>query len=106
MENKFHLKVVSREGVIYEEDVDSITSYNEVGKFDVLASHANFISLISKGLIIRQEPRNPLKKIDFDHALLRVRENNVEVFIGVEGMAPASLEPSKITSGDSIPIIK
>ena len=106
MNDKFHLKVVSREGVIYEADIDSITSYNEVGKFDVLARHANFISLISKGLIIRQEPRSPLKKIDFDHALLRVRENKVEVFIGVEGMAPTSLEGSKVTSEDSIPIIK
>lgn len=83
----FHLKVASREGVIYEADVNSITSYNEKGKFDVLASHANFISLISRGLDVAEISGNN-KQINFDNALLRVKQNQVEVYIGVEGMSP------------------
>ncbi len=98
-ENKFHLKVASREGIVFEGDVDSITSFNEKGKFDVLASHENFISLIKKGLTVREfggsegtdakGKKVPEKEIGFDNALLRVRDNNVEVFLGIEGMGKA-----------------
>jgi hypothetical protein len=95
-DNKFHLKVASREGIVFEGDVDSITSFNEKGKFDVLASHANFISLIKNGLTVREvggtEGKDTAgkkvigKEIGFDNALIRVRENNVEVYLGIEGM--------------------
>ncbi len=86
MKNYFHLKVQSREGVIYENDVESISSYNDVGLFDVLPQHANFISLIKQKLIIKEKNLQQAKEISFDIALLRVRENNVEVYIGVEGL--------------------
>jgi len=83
----FYLKVVSREGPIYDGRVLSITSYNEKGKFDVLVSHANFISLISRGVEIVEMNGNS-KQLNFDNALLRVKSNLVEVYIGVEGMGP------------------
>ena len=95
MHNQFYLKVASREGVLFEGDVTAISSFNEKGKFDVLASHANFISLIKQGLIIREvgdinskNPKNQIiKEIKFGTALLRVKENKVEVYIGVETMS-------------------
>jgi len=87
----FNLKVVSREGVIYQGEVVSITSYNELGVFDVLAQHANFISLINKGLTIK-EKNNVRKEIKFDNALLKVYKNNAEVYVGVEGMSPSTLQ--------------
>lgn len=86
MQSKFHLKVASREGVIFEGQVESITSYNAKGKFDVLASHANFISLIKKSLTVRALGEDINKELTFDNALLRVRENNVEIYLGVEGL--------------------
>jgi F0F1-type ATP synthase epsilon subunit len=86
MQNKFHLKVASREGLVFEGEVESITSYNEKGKFDVLASHANFISLIKKSLVVRTSGDNVDKELNFDNALIRVRQNNVEVYLGVEGL--------------------
>lgn len=90
----FKLKVVSREGVIYDGKASSITSNNEKGVFDVLAQHANFISLINKGLTIRDNDNNE-KKIKFDNALLKVFKNNVEVYVGVEGMSPTSMQQAK-----------
>ncbi len=91
-ESKFHLKVASREGIIYEGDVISITSYNELGVFDVLAQHANFISLINKGIVLR-DIENKEKEIKFDNALMKNFENNVEVYVGVEGMSPTKIKP-------------
>jgi F0F1-type ATP synthase epsilon subunit len=86
----FKLQVVSREGMLFEGEVNSITSYNEKGVFDVLAQHANFISLINKGITIRDLENNE-KEIKFDNALLKVFKNNVEVYVGVEGMSPSNL---------------
>lgn len=91
-DQSFHIKVSSKEGTLYEKDVSSISSYNEKGNFDVLAQHANFISLISKGLAIR-EKQGGKKEIKFDSALMRVHENNVEVYVGIEGIAGATLRP-------------
>lgn len=87
----FHLLVRSREGVIFEGDVDSITSFNEEGKFDVLAQHANFISLIQKALTIR-ESGGKVTEIPVDNALLRSRENKVEVYLGIQGIKPSEFK--------------
>ena len=81
-ESLFKLKVQSKEGILYQGDVSSITSYNEKGIFDVLALHANFISLIKKGVEIMQK-NGESKNIPFELALLRVRQNQVEVYLGV-----------------------
>ena len=82
----FELEVQSRGGIIFKDKVVSITSFNETGKFDVLAEHANFISLITKSLIIRSE-KGEVKKINFDNALIRVRQNRAEVYIGVQTLS-------------------
>jgi F0F1-type ATP synthase epsilon subunit len=82
----FELKVDSRNGVLYQGRVMSVTSFNATGKFDVLAQHANFISLIAKKLIISND-KGEIKEIPFNDALIRVRQNNVEVYIGVEGLS-------------------
>lgn len=94
VKDKFKLKIISREGPIYEGEVSSISSYNEKGKFDVLAQHANLISLIKRGLAIRESGKTREKEINFDNALIRVRENFVEVYVGLEGMAPSQMLPS------------
>lgn len=88
MENKFHLLVRSREGIIFQGDVDSISSYNDKGAFDVLAEHANFISLIKRKVIIRSGKL--VKSLDVSNALMRVRENYVEVYVGIEDIAKSS----------------
>ncbi len=84
MDNQFHLKIASREGTVFEGVVSSITSYNPKGKFDILENHTNFISLIQDKVILR-ESKDSEKEIVFKNALMRVRENNVEIYIGVEG---------------------
>lgn len=91
MNENFNLLVRSREGVVFEGEVESISSFNEEGKFDVLAQHTNFISLIQKGLIIR-EPGKETREIKVNNALLKVKDNNVEVYVGVQGIKPTKME--------------
>jgi F0F1-type ATP synthase epsilon subunit len=83
---KYDLKIVGREGIVFEGKVDSISSYNERGKFDVLAMHANFISLIYKKLIIRVSP-NDIREMDIGNALLRNKEGILEIYLGIEEFA-------------------
>lgn len=78
----FHLLVRSRQGIVFEGDVKSLSSYNDEGKFDILAQHANFISLIQKSLVI-YDMNNNVKELNLENALLRNRGNYVEVYLGV-----------------------
>ena len=80
----FNVLVKSREGVVFQGSVESISSINEKGKFDVLAQHANYISLIEKEITII-DLEGKIKRIPLTNGLIRVRENNVEVYLGVEG---------------------
>jgi F0F1-type ATP synthase epsilon subunit len=89
----FHLQLVGREGIIYEGEAASITSYNEVGKFDILSQHANFISLINKEIVIIGKDGTQ-KKFSFDNALIKVFENNVKVYLGIEGIINLPKTPS------------
>lgn len=77
------LTVKSREKTLFEGEVTSITSYNEKGKFDVLPLHSNFISLIGEKIII-QPTVGPTQEIQLDNAVLRVIENTIQIFIGIE----------------------
>lgn len=76
------LIVKSREKIIFQGEVDNITSYNKMGIFNVLMDHSNFISVIQDRLIITQ--RGSRQEIPVENALLKVRENKIYVYVGVK----------------------
>ncbi len=77
------LKVVSRDGIVFEGIIENLTSVNDKGKFDVLSHHANFISLIQDYLIIRTGEEED-QEIKIDSGVMKVVDNDVEVFLGVK----------------------
>lgn len=83
---KFKLLVKSREGIVFNGEVISLTSFNTKGRFDVLPQHANFISLIKNKLIIRDTQTN-IKELPISNGLMRVKGDNVEVYLGIEALA-------------------
>lgn len=83
MNDNFHLKIVSKDGILYEDDIKSLTSFNQKGKFDILSFHANFISIIYKKIIIIDK-NNIKKELDIEKALLRNKENNLEIYSGID----------------------
>lgn len=85
------LQVRNREGVVFQGKVKNLTSINDDGEFDVLSYHANFISLINEKLVLRLLD-NTNRIIKFSRGVMRVLENNVDVFLGVK-------EESKTTRG-------
>ena len=81
--DKISLIIKTREKVIFEGNVKAISSFNQVGPFDVLPAHANFISLIEKALILHNTDGTK-REIKLDIALMRVVENKVEIFLGIK----------------------
>lgn len=86
MDNLFHLKIVAKDGILFEGDVRSLTSFNDKGKFDILALHANFISIIYKSIQIVDSKGN-VKEMAIEKALLRNRQNNLEIYLGIDNIS-------------------
>ncbi len=82
-QKQLSLKVVERDKTVYENIIVSVTSYNDKGKFDILPSHANFISLIKDKLEII-ELGNLKKDIPLKDGVLKVEDNKVSVYLGVK----------------------
>lgn len=77
------LVVKNREGTLFEGEVRSITSFNDKGKFDILPTHSNFITLVSQILKITQKEGN-IREIPVDNGVLKVTENKAEVYLGIK----------------------
>ena len=80
------LKIRDTENIIYEGEVDRISSFNEVGRFDVLTMHANFISILHKKISLYQR-NHMFKELDIEQAVMKVKNDQVHIFLGVEAFA-------------------
>lgn len=81
----FKLKIRDAQKIIFEGEVDRISSFNEVGPFDIYPMHANFISIIQKGVSIYKDNKI-LQEIKFEQAVLKVKQDTVKVFLGIEAI--------------------
>lgn len=81
MDPKIHLTIKSREKTIFDEDTYGVSSINDVGPFDVLPMHENFISLIREKIIIHDKKTDREMKIE--SGLLRANDNKVSIFLGI-----------------------
>lgn len=81
MPEKAHIHVFlrNRKKVIFEDYARYVTSHNDKGEFDILPSHANFISLIKNKIIIGKVDGD-IQTWDIDHGILRVISNKVEIY--------------------------
>ena len=78
-----NLKIQTREDILYKGEVDSLSSVNNTGKFDVLRQHANFISMIKDYLIIR-EINGKEREVKLGTGIMRVAGNKVNVYLGIK----------------------
>lgn len=78
------LTVIVREKdkIVFNGSAKSITSTNEKGRFDILPLHTNFVSIIRETLELIK-PDNSLHKIPIQRGILRIKENHIEVYIGL-----------------------
>ncbi|GIW62849.1 MAG: hypothetical protein KatS3mg090_0675 [Patescibacteria group bacterium] len=70
--------IITEQKIIFNDEATFVTSVNEMGKFDILPLHSNFMSSISNYIIIGQT-NGSRKKIKINNGILRVKNNKVEV---------------------------
>lgn len=69
-------------GVIFQGKVTAVSAVNQVGAFDILASHANFVTTI-KDRVILTHSHGYRREFKLKTGILAVRDNQVQVFFGI-----------------------
>src|SRR5690242_18166003 len=83
MKKSIAITVRDAENIIFDGEVDRISSYNEVGRFDIYPRHANFISIIRQELALYKDHKK-IKELKIEQAVLKVKKDTVEIFLGID----------------------
>ena len=77
-----NIKAIIRQSdaIVYEGEVETVSSTNEKGQFDILPHHAHFVGLIEKFVEVRTNGQ--LKRWDIDRGILTVNDQQVEIYLG------------------------
>ena len=86
MANTLHLKISTPFQIVYEGEIQSISSINTAGKFDILPEHANFITLIDNKPVIVRSIDKEQKEFNFPLAILYVHGNRVNIYTNIQEM--------------------
>lgn len=76
------VKIHARSGSLFSGQVKHIAARNKTGSFDILPLHENFITLLTDSLTLTLVSGEK-KEFQVENAILRVVENEVNVYIGV-----------------------
>ena len=71
--------IKNRESTLFDGKVNAVSSFNDVGLFDILPIHENFISLIKDKIILHNNGAQKEHKIG--QGVLKVRENKVNIYL-------------------------
>lgn len=87
MSDQKPIKVTVRntDEVLFSGDVDRISSFNEMGRFDVYPMHANFISIIEKQLALYLK-HEKIKELKLERAVMKVKQDTVNIYLGIESL--------------------
>lgn len=76
------VSIKSRTKNLFEGAATSISSFNDTGAFDVLLSHANFITLIKQAIFIDKGLASE-KKLDITSGVLSCTNDEVSVYLDI-----------------------
>ncbi|MDO8270040.1 MAG: hypothetical protein Q7T54_05235 [Candidatus Levybacteria bacterium] len=79
----FKVKIRDTDSTVFEGEVERISSYNEMGPFDIYPMHANFISILRQELVLYNK-KEKVKELKFEQAVLKVKQDKAQIFLGVE----------------------
>jgi len=81
MKDELEVSVIKPDAKIYTIQASSVSSTNENGKFDILKSHANFISLVKDYAQIVQNGKTT--RLEFGTGVLHCKNNQIKLFVGI-----------------------
>lgn len=88
------VKVWDTSDVIFEGIADRVSSFNEIGTFDVLKMHANFISIIRKKITLYLHGQI-IREFDIGQAVIKVKHDDIHIFLGIEAFMMEEESPAK-----------
>lgn len=75
-----HLRILSPGQTLFEGEMDSVSSKNIQGPFDILPEHANFITVIEENpIVLRAKGQRP-QAFKFPIAIIYAHQNNVDIY--------------------------
>lgn len=77
------IKIRDTENILFEGEIDRISSFNEVGPFDIYPMHANFISIINTKVTLYHKTEK-VKELPFEQAVMKVKKDIAHIYLGVE----------------------
>lgn len=83
--NILNVEIRNPDKILFKGNAIAISSRNEVGPFDVLPQHENFISIIG-GNITVWTGKHQKQEIESTSAIMKAKSNTVRVFLGVESL--------------------
>ena len=83
MKKPINVIVRDSENIVFDGEVDRISSFNEVGRFDIYPKHANFISIIRQELALYKDHKI-VKELKIEQAVLKVKKDTVGIFLGID----------------------
>lgn len=78
-----HTKVYAPFRVYYDGQAISVSAANQVGAFDILPHHRNFITLLEPGNLTVRIPGKPELKMPITKGVMHVKADEVKVFLDV-----------------------
>lgn len=79
---KLFLNIKSRSKVFFNDFCDIVSSDNEVGPFDILPFHINFVCLIKEYIHVYQGDSKTLD-LKISSGILKVEDNRVYIYLDV-----------------------
>lgn len=79
MEN-LKVRIVSPDGEVFKGEALVLSSKNSAGKFDILPSHANFVTLIQNDPIKITRPDKSVATFNYALAVMHVNKNVVNIY--------------------------
>ncbi len=87
LNNTLHVTIHDLNKTTYEGDATAVSSVNEIGPFDILGQHENFISII-KGFVRVHQVDGKKVELKIDSGVLKNHNNQITIFLGVGRSAP------------------
>lgn len=78
------VQIIDHTGILFANQCVSISSTNDVGPFDVLASHCNFICMVQSKLTL-QIDKGSTYAIEAVRGILHCTNNRVDIYLEEHG---------------------
>lgn len=101
--NILDVEIRSPDKTLYKGPAIAVSSRNEVGPFDVLPQHENFISIIN-GKITVWIHKNEKQEIENVSAIMKAKSNKINVFLGVEALNQEEVIPVNTGLNRPLPV--